>query len=256
MTSDGGRPLAGVSVLVTRPRHQAEALAERIRGLGGEPVVAPTVEIRPGDRPALAEAARDLARGRFTVVCLTSANGVAAVAEALEDEGIDVRKGFASATVAAVGTGTAAALAALGIEPDIMPGTATTEALGLALPRGEGEVLLPRADIASPTLPAIVRQRGYTPVEVDAYVTEPPARFSEDVGTRLARGEIDVLTFTSPSTARGFAALVDDWSGAVVAIGPVTAAACRDLGMEVAAEATRHDVDGLVDAVVEAASRR
>jgi uroporphyrinogen-III synthase len=32
-------------------------------------------------------------------------------------------------------------------------------------------------------------------------------------------------------------------------MGPVTSAACAELGLEVAAEADPHDLDGLVDAV-------
>lgn len=42
-------PLAGVHVLVTRPRAQAGALAQGIAGLGGIPVLLPLLEISPVD---------------------------------------------------------------------------------------------------------------------------------------------------------------------------------------------------------------
>jgi uroporphyrinogen III methyltransferase / synthase len=35
-----------------------------------------------------------------------------------------------------------------------------------------------------------------------------------------------------------------------VSIGPVTSEACRGYGIEIAAEAWKHDLDGLVDAIV------
>jgi uroporphyrinogen III methyltransferase/synthase len=41
----------------------------------------------------------------------------------------------------------------------------------------------------------------------------------------------------------------------VVSIGPVTSATARERGLEVHAEAQRHDIDGLVDAIVEDARR-
>ena len=57
----------------------------------------------------------------------------------------------------------------------------------------------------------------------------------------------DVVLLASPSAARAFAA-----TGAripAIAIGPQTAAAVRDAGLELAAEAETHDEDGLVAAL-------
>jgi uroporphyrinogen-III synthase len=59
--------------------------------------------------------------------------------------------------------------------------------------------------------------------------------------------EGDVALLASASAARAFAA-----TGAtmpVVAIGPQTAAAARELGLDVAAVAASHDVEGLLDVV-------
>jgi uroporphyrinogen-III synthase len=247
------RPLEGLRVLVTRPEHQAGDLSARIRDLGGMPVEAPTIEIRSGDHDALTSALHDLAAGRFTAVCFTSANGVVAFGDALEEAGLGVDVLEAPA-VAVLGPGTLRALRRLGASPDIVPPEATTESLGRSLPDGEGEVLLPRADIATTTLPTILRERGYTPVEVDAYVTGRPSELPADVRAWLADGAIEIITFTSASTVHNFVDLVDDWSGTVVSIGPVTSEACREHGIEVAVEADRHDLDGLVDAILRAAT--
>ena len=62
----------------------------------------------------------------------------------------------------------------------------------------------------------------------------------------------DYVTFTSSSTVTRF---LDAAGGApngarVVSIGPVTSATARERGLEVHVEAARHDVDGVVEALV------
>lgn len=246
--------LEGTTVLVPRAEGQAGQLSGRIRELGGEPLEAPTIAIGPGDVDALAGALRDVAVGTYAAVCFTSPNGVVAVADALDGLGLDARA-FAGVTIASVGPGTAGALRArLGLRADLVPEESTTAALGAAFPAGSGRVLLPRADIATAALPHLLRARGYEPVTVAAYVTGTPAGLPDTVVERLSAGEVDLLAFTSASTVRNFAALVEDlrWSGRVVTIGPVTSQAARELGLEVDVEASRHDLDGLVDALVRA----
>jgi uroporphyrinogen III methyltransferase/synthase len=253
-----GLPLDGLRVLVPRAPQQAAALSDRIRALGGEPVEAPVLRIEDGDDALLRAAVRDLAHHAFDLVCLTSPNGVAAVAGALEEEGLDARAFAGVGTIACVGSGTARALwEHLRLRPDLVPDTATTEALGQAVPPGRGRALLPRADLASPVLPELLAAKGYEPVEVVAYRTGAPEALPGPVLDDLAAGRIDLLAFASPSTVRNFVALVGarPWRGRVVSIGPVTSRACRDLDVEVAVEADPHDLDGLVAALVAAAGR-
>lgn len=248
-------PLGGVSVLVPRTPDQAERLAGRIRDLGGEPVEAPTIAILPGDVDGLVTALREVADGGYVAVCFTSPNGVDAVADVLARTDLEADV-FGGVLVASVGPGTARALRrTLGVEPGLMPDRSTTAALAEAFPPGEGRVLLPRADIASPTLPEVLRDRGYEPVTLDAYVTGLPDGLPPDAVRRLGAGEVDLLAFTSSSTVRNFVALTADldWSGRAVSIGPVTTETCRELGIDVAVEASRHDISGVVDALVEAA---
>jgi uroporphyrinogen-III synthase len=254
--SDPGGPLAGHRVLVPRAADQAEALATRIRALGGEPVPAPVLRIEPGDQAALRAAVRDLRAAAFTAICFTSPNGVDAVADAIEEEDLDARALAGAPTVACVGTGTAGRLwERLRVRADLIPATATTEALGEAMPAGSGRVLLPRADLANPVLAEVLTAKGYDCVEVVAYRTGSPPTLPDEVLGQLGAGAIDLLAFGSSSTVRNFVALVGGrpWSAAVVSIGPVTSRTCRELGLEVAVEADQHDLDGLVAALVAAA---
>ena len=250
-----GGPLAGRRVLVPRAQQQAAALSDRISALGGEPVEAPVLTIEPGDDAALRAALRDLADGVYDLLCLTSPNGVDAVADALVEERLDARALAEVGTIACVGPGTAARLwHRLRVVADLLPPKATTRSLGEAVSPGEGRALLPRADIANPFLPDLLCDKGYACTEVVAYRTGTPDALDAEVVNALAAGEIDLLAFASPSTVRNFVALMDGraWSGAVVSIGPVTTAACHEAGIEVAVEADPHDLDGLVDGLVAA----
>lgn len=250
-----GTPLAGVRVLVPRARNQAGALSERIRQLGGDPVEAPVLTIEHGDDAALRAALRDLADGVYHLLGLTSPNGVDAVADALLAEHLDARALSGVQTIACIGPGTAARLwDRLRVVADLVPPRATTRALGEAVAEGSGLALLPRADIASPELPEVLREKGYRCTEVVAYRTGTPEALGDEVLDALAAGEIDLLAFASPSTVRNFVTLLDgrDWRGRVVSIGPVTTAACAALGITVAVEAGTHDLDGLVTALVTA----
>src|SRR5919107_2666247 len=125
------RPLHGEVVAVTRARAQASGLAARLRELGAEVVETPAIRIEP--RPlegALLDAVRGI--GEYTLVCLTSPNGVRLLFDALSETGQDARA-LAGATVAAIGPGTAAELHRHGLRADVLPEQFVAEALVDAL---------------------------------------------------------------------------------------------------------------------------
>jgi uroporphyrinogen-III synthase len=210
----------------------------------------------PGDREAMTGAVRDLVAGRFAGVCLTSGNGVHALATACVAAAVDPAAAVSSVGfVGAVGSRTAALVAdAFGRAPDVVPAVSTGAALGAAVPAGSGPVLLPRGDLASGDLEVALRTAGYDPIGVVAYRTVTADALPAAVLDALAAGEVDLLAFTSASTVHGFVALVGDrpWSGRVVSIGPVTSAACREHHLDVVAEADPHDLDGLLAALLRA----
>jgi uroporphyrinogen III methyltransferase / synthase len=236
------RPLHGRSVVVTRARAQASSLAAALRALGAETVELPAIRIEPrldeGDvRDAIA------AIGDYSLVCLTSANGARLLFEALALAGLDARA-LAGATVAAIGPGTARELAAHGIVADLVPERSVAEALVEALAQTEVEgrrVLVVRPAAAREVLSDALRERG-------AEVEQP-----EPAAIERAR-DADYVTFTSASTVRNLSEALGGelpQGARVVSIGPITSAAAREAGIEVAIEASRHDVDGLIEALLE-----
>jgi uroporphyrinogen-III synthase len=242
--------LAGLTVLVPRARGQAGGFSRLLRERGAEALEVPAIEIRPvASTAALDRAVQELAEGRYDWLVLTSVNGVAALRGRVEA----LRRGVPGpARVAAVGPATEAALRDWGVVPDLVPGVATTAALGLQFPHGPGDVLLARADRANPELGVALRAKGWRTQEVVAYHTVPVGELDPDTRRRLDDGEVDWVAFTASSTVEGF---VRGYGGPppggvrVAAIGPVTAGAARAAGMRVAATATQHTIPGLVAAI-------
>jgi uroporphyrinogen-III synthase len=238
-------PLAGKVILVTRPRDQSRELVSEIERRGATSIVAPTIELVPVRSAELAQAMQELASGAFAWITLTSRAAVEVLASRLDPKDVQAR-------VAAVGEGTAGAFRRwAGREPDLVPRTFTTGALAHAFPRGRGRVLCARADVAPPGLESALAAKGWTPLRVDAYRTKMPEWLPIGAREALARGTVDAITFTSASSVRGFANAVSDVQGdpKIVCIGPVTAREARALGLEVAAVAQPHTIDGLVAAL-------
>jgi uroporphyrinogen III methyltransferase/synthase len=243
------RPLSGRTVAVTRARAQASGLASRLRGLGAAVVEAPAIRIQGIEGPAPEPAGYD-------VVCLTSPNGVRLLFERLHRAGRDARA-FADARVAAIGPGTAAALRDHGLIADVVPERYVAEGLVEALAGVPiSRALIARAAQARDVLPDALRSRGIEVDVVELYetVAEP---MSDRQRTEVA--EADYVTFTSSSTVRFF---FDSLNGGLpdgarlVSIGPVTSQTLREHGREPDVEAARHDIDGLVDAIVDDATTR
>ncbi len=238
------RPLAGLSVAVTRARAQASGLARRLTDLGATVVEAPAIRIVPLDGPAPSLSGYDL-------VCLTSPNGVRLLFARLEAGGLDARA-LAGARVAAIGPGTAAALRSFGVIADVVPERFVAEGLIDALADVPvRRALVARAAEARDVLVDALRGRG---AEVDVVALyETVASPLTDAQLTAVAGA-DYVTFTSSSTVRFFLESVGDlgsrFRGRLVSIGPVTSATLREHGLEPDVEASRHDIDGVVDALI------
>jgi uroporphyrinogen III methyltransferase/synthase len=245
------RALAGRTVAVTRARAQASELARRLTALGARVVQAPVIRVRPLPGPPLDPSGYDL-------VVLTSVNGVEGLFARLAAGGRDARS-LAGARVAAIGPGTAAALSARGITPDVVPERSLAESLVEALaPLPVERALIARAKHAREVLPEALRARGAEVEVLELYETVPEPL----AGDLLARAaSADYITFTSASSVEFFLTAADHAAvlspaTRIVSIGPVTSAALRERGLEPHVEAPRHDIDGLLEALLADAGGR
>ena len=265
------RPLHGRRVVVTRARAQASDLAATLRGLGAEVVELPAIRIEPRIESDEVRAALASIRD-YSLVCVTSPNGAhllfAALATAPSRPGHEAPSGagsldppaggldarsLAAATVAAIGPGTARALAEHGIAADVVPERFVAEGLVEALAGIEVEgrrVLIARAAEARDVLPDALRKRG---AEVDVVALYETVRVQPDAAAVEAAQAADYVTFTSSSTVTNLTEALGDRfprSARIVSIGPVTSGAARAAGLEVHVEADRHDIDGLLTALL------
>jgi uroporphyrinogen III methyltransferase / synthase len=271
-------PLAGLTVTVTRARTQASELARRLQALGARVVQAPVIRIQPLPGPPLDPSPYDL-------VCVTSANGVAGLFERLDD-GTHPRgdaRSLAHAKVAAIGAGTARALAEHGVVADVVSERFVAESLVQALAGVPvTRALVATAREARAVLPDALRQRGAQVDVLALYET-----VAEPLSPRVlsTARESDYVTFTSSSTVRHFVRAASACTGAastsgadppsesgatddvdaalglspsmrIVSIGPVTSDALRAHGLRPDVEADPYDVEGMIDALLaDAASR-
>jgi uroporphyrinogen III methyltransferase/synthase len=245
-----------VKVLVTRTREQASELSGVLRELGAEVVEAPAIRVEtPRSWTAVDRSVTRLKRGDYAWVVFTSANGVRFFWSRLRG---DARSFGGGVRVAAVGAGTADALRVRGIEPDLIPPTYTTEAIGKAFPRGKGRVLLARADKTEPGLEDALGTKGWTPERVTIYRLRAVARLAPAVRRAVLDGDIDVVTFASGGTVRAFMRLLrakPPRRVKIAAIGPVTARAAKQAGLRVDSIAREHTIPGLAAAAVKAVKR-
>lgn len=265
-------PLEDLTVLVTRPRGQAETLSRRLERAGASVVARPTIRIEPMEDPG--PLAREIRRlDRYDWLLLTSVNGVHHFVCALERGG--VVPADLSLRTAAIGPATARAMKRAGIPAEVVPRGYRAEELARSIvaactargptsrrassrPMDRLRVLLPRAAEARPVLPRLLREAGAEVSEVPAYRTVPEHDQREALRELLEAPGLDWITFTSSSTARCLVELVGArTAGArVAAIGPITAETAERLGFRVSVVARRHTSKGLVQALIRTVTRR
>jgi uroporphyrinogen III methyltransferase/synthase len=257
------RPLAGRTVAVTRARAQSSGLARSVQELGASVVQAPVIRSEPLPGPPLDPSPYDL-------VCVTSPNAVGELFARLAAGGRDARA-LAGTRIASIGPGTSRELAARGIVADVTAERSVGEGLVEALTEiPVSHALIARARDARDVLPDALRERGAKVDVLDLYETVVERLAPE---TLAAAQAADYVTFTSSSTVRNFVqaaserASAPDADGAraaglspqtrVVSIGPITSETLREHGFTVDVEAERHDIDGVLQALLaDAAARR
>ena len=252
------QPLAGRVILVTRAREQAGHFTELLEHAGARVLVTPTIVIEPPDSWAPLDAA--LARAReYRWAIFTSVNGVSMVRRRLEQLGRG-SEALGTCRIAAIGPATAEALRAWGVPAEVVPGEYVAEALAghlRPLIRPRDRVLLPRAAETRDVLVRELAAMGADVDEVAAYRTRAATEGAAELRDALQRHEVDVVTFTSSSTVRNFAAL---WSpgelgplmaGVTVAcIGPITRRSAAALGLTTEIMPHEYTIPALARAII------
>jgi uroporphyrinogen-III synthase len=239
-------PLYGKTILYTAPRNYAGRLGQLLIERGARPVWMPTIVIEPlADYTEFDRALRE--RDRYEWIAFSSRNGIEAFFNRMAALGLEPSD-FAGVRFAAIGRD-GKALAAGGVEPDLVPAVASTEGMVgelAALGVQGGDVLVPVPDVVGMAEPRVIPEFvaalegiGMRPHRVPAYVT---ARATDglELGTELLlSGRIDMIAFTSRGEIEALMLHLDQRRDAlagdtvIACYGPVTAAGARMRGLRV-----------------------
>ena len=201
------RPLAGIRILVTRPKERSGRMTEILREDGAEVIELPAVELRKQeDTGRLTEALNRLSDYGWLV--FTSPGG----AELFLDEWLALKKDIRTLSgcrIAVIGPATAEVFQKRGILPDYMPDRFYAKELGEGIggQAKPGErILILRALRGSVELTQALAAAGLEYEEIPLYDTQFPSgsALTERVRELLIQRKIDFITFTSGSTVKGF----------------------------------------------------
>ena len=250
------KPLFDKNIVVTRDTEGNAAFAAKIISRGGNPIEFATIKIKPLTEKN--DFLRALAKiSDFDWIIFTSGNGVSIFFETLQILGKDARI-FSSAKIAAIGRQTAEKLSEFGIKADFVPDVFTGKQLGkqllcIADLRGK-KVLLLRSQRASEELIEVLEQSGAEVLNTPVYDIVQQKSECDWLIERIGTGEIDWLTFASPSAAQAFfeqisSRIVNSANVKVASIGPTTSEQLSKLSVKVDVTAKEHTIDGLLDAI-------
>ncbi|MCC6492687.1 MAG: uroporphyrinogen-III C-methyltransferase [Pirellulales bacterium] len=248
------RPLFGRTVLVTRPVHQAEALAELLAESGAAVMFQPAIEIGPPQNWAAVDAAIERL-SQFDWLVFSSANGVHGFLQRLGRHRLDLRA-LRDAKLAVIGPATAEALSEYHLRADLQPDEYVAESLAKALLSGAGaqRMLLLRASRGREVLAEELSAAGAVVEQVIVYESRDVTTADAEVTAALREGRIDWITVTSSAIARALMGLFgqDLRRAKLAAISPLTASVLGDAGYQAAAVADQYTSRGLFDAILRA----
>lgn len=254
------KPLWNKRILVTRARAQSSVLSEKIRQLGGEAVEFPLIRIEETNDPFLSKVIQEISNYNWLV--FTSQNGVEYFMDALFASGKDARC-LAGIKVAAVGNATEESLKQRGVCPDLIPERFVAESLlesMVPLINQSDQILLVQGAQARPLLREGLEKLAKVS-DLAIYKTVKESQWKQgDLTKYLEENKVDAITFTSSSTVNH---LMEAYDGELsqlqkiplVSIGPVTTESIKEFGLQPAKEASPHNIDGLVQALLEGVNR-
>ena len=240
--------LSGKKILVTATEIIAEPLAEKIRKLGGEPVVMSLISVRAEKMYGLKEV---LVRPGKRWLVFTSRNGVRFFFEQMKKERIDIRI-LGICRIAVMGAGTRKELENWGCYADLVPEQSCSESLAKALcahAEPDEVICLFRAEEASDILTKRLREKQYRVVDIPTYRTEIMWKKRELLREMLE--DVDAVTFCSASAVSAFVQMTEghDLVAKTICIGPVTAQAAKKAGLHIDKVAEQYDLEGLTEAL-------
>ncbi len=261
----GTKPLFDWSVVIPRTKDDVDGLVAQLSRYGASSEVVATLSIEPPrTEQGMEKAIRGLVDGRYLWIVFTSPHAVEAIIERLAETGLDSRA-LSGVLIAAVGRGSAEALAGHGLRADLVPvGDNTAGGLAVEFPAHDilidplDRVLVPSADVSVATLLEGLGRLGWEAEEVTAYRTVRAAPPPAEVREHIKDGMFDAAVFTSSTAVRNMIGIAGKPHTAtiVAAIGAATAAACEMHGLRVDVVAEAPTFESVAEGLARFADRR
>ena len=217
-------------IAITRPKDRAKKACEIVEKLGGEPFLAPTLDLEPVNSESL----KDLVarKDELDWIIFTSPTTIVSLnkfyPEFLKD--LDCK-------LAVIGNKTGKLAEKNGMTVDLIPEEFTAEGLVEEFKKQgiTGKTIgIPRTASARPVLPEELEKLGNIVILAEAYKSLFPMdeKAVQELIEKIENKEIDAITFTSPLTVENFFEIVDDKQKIAellsnnlltVCIGPITA---------------------------------
>ena len=200
-------PLAGLGILVTRPAHQAEHLANLIRQAGAEPILFPALEIV--DLPDLQPLQKLIERlDEYDLAIFISPNAVNKAMNLIRAKGhlpVKLR-------IAAIGKGSAKVLTLFGVKSVITPQQNFDSEALLDMPAlrdvTDQRIVIFRGDGGRELLGDTLTARGAQVEYAECYRRQKPQADNGKLLYLWARNELHAITVTSSEVLRNLYDLV------------------------------------------------
>lgn len=217
-------------VAITRPKDRAKKACEIVENLGGEAILAPTLDLEPVNTESL----KNLVARKDDLdwIIFTSPTTIVSLNRFYPDFLESLK-----CSLAVIGNKTGKLAEKNGLTVDLMPEDFTAEGLiGEFEKRGITNKIIgiPRTASARPVLPQELERLGNEVILAEAYKSLFPMDEAavKELIQKIENGKIDAITFTSPLTVENFFEIAEDKEKLAkllndnlltVCIGPITA---------------------------------
>lgn len=245
-------------VLITRSKEQAKKLEIAVEEIGCSAVKMPMIEIKDN---LYKEEVKNIYENisDYKWLIFTSENAVNIFMQGLIENSKDIRILYKT-KIAVVGSATKAALSKYYLKADIMPKEFEAEKLALELRekvKKEDKVLFLTSNLAHNSIQKTIEEIGAKIHTKFIYEVATPSYEKGQLTEALFK--VNIITFTSPSCVKGFMKVLKEENcdksilknKEIVCIGPITAKALKEVGINKFTCAKTHNVSGIAKAISE-----
>ena len=248
------KPLLDKKVLVPRGKDQAKSFSELVEGYGGIPVEIPLIAFRPIEK---------IGRLQDCLKALDTYDWIIFTSNVTVETFFSLYNGVVDAPlpkIAVIGKRTAEVLHRMGLRTEFVPSAYVAEVFVdefLPFINSGTRVLLPKGNLAREYIATALTEVGAVVDEVVIYETYMPEESRLQMARMLGGNQLDILTFTSPSTVDHLMDVVKEYglekqlrNCVIGCIGPVTEKKLHDYGLAVHASPEEYTVKAMIKSTI------